>query len=93
MVIETGQVYYNSDTQWLLNLVLASMILGVALDIHWRDFKAVAKMPKAISAGLLTQFVALPAITTALTMLLDLPTGIELGMILVACCPGGAGLD
>jgi len=90
MVIETGQVYYNGDSQWLLNLVLASMILGVALDINWRDFKAVAKMPKAIAAGLSAQFIALPAITTALTVLLNLPAGIELGMILVACCPGGA---
>jgi len=90
MVIETGQVYYNADSQWLLNLVLASMILGVALDINWRDFKAVAKMPKAITAGLSAQFIALPAITTGLTMLLNLPAGIELGMILVACCPGGA---
>ena len=90
MIIETGQVYYNSDSQWLLNLVLASMILAVALDINWQDFKAVAKIPKAITAGLLTQFIALPAITTALTLVLDLPAGIELGMILVACCPGGA---
>jgi len=90
MVIETGQVYYNADSQWLLSLVLASMILGVALDINWRDFKAVAKMPKAIASGLSAQFIALPAITTLLTMLLDLPAGIELGMILVACCPGGA---
>ena len=90
MVIEAGQVYYNGDSQWLLNLVLASMILGVALDINWCDFKAVAKMPKAIAAGLSAQFIALPAITTALTMLLNLPAGIELGMILVACCPGGA---
>ena len=88
--MEIGQVYYNADSQWLLNLVLASMILGVALDINWRDFKTVAKMPKAIAAGLSAQFIALPAITTALTMLLDLPAGIELGMILVACCPGGA---
>lgn len=90
MVIETGQVYYNANSQWMLNLVLASMILGVALDINWRDFKAVIKMPKAIAAGLSAQFIALPAITTLLTMLLDLPAGIELGMILVACCPGGA---
>lgn len=90
MVIETAQIYYNGDSQWLLSLVLASMILGVALDINWRDFNAVAKMPKAITAGLLAQFIALPALTTLLTLTLDLPAGIELGMILVACCPGGA---
>lgn len=90
MLLEAGQVYYNANSQWLLNLVLASMILGVALDLNWRDFKAVAKMPKAIAAGLSAQFIALPAITALLTVLLDLPAGIELGMILVACCPGGA---
>lgn len=88
--MEIGQVYYNADSQWLLSLVLASMILGIALDIHWRDFKAIAKMPKAILAGLTAQFIALPAVTTALTLLLELPAGIELGMILVASCPGGA---
>jgi BASS family bile acid:Na+ symporter len=90
MVIETAQVYYSADSQWLLQLVLASMILGVALDITWQDFKAVAKMPKAIAAALSAQFIALPAITTLLTIMLNLPIGIELGMILVACCPGGA---
>jgi len=88
--MEIGQVYYNANSQWLLSLVLASMILGIALDIHWRDFKAIVKMPKAIVAGLSAQFLALPAVTTALTLLLELPAGIELGMILVACCPGGA---
>ncbi len=88
--MEIGQIYYNANSQWLLNIVLASMILGVALDINWQDFKAVAKMPKAIIAGLSAQFIALPAMTTALTLMLDLPAGIELGMILVAACPGGA---
>lgn len=88
--MEIGEVYYNASSQWILNIVLASMILGVALDIHWRDFKAIAKMPKAILAGLCAQFIALPAITTGLTLLLELDAGIELGMILVAACPGGA---
>lgn len=89
-VMEVGEIYYNANSQWLLNLVLASMILGVALDIRWRDFKAIGNMPKAILAGLSAQFIALPALTTGLTLLLDLPAGIELGMILVASCPGGA---
>ncbi len=88
--MEVGAVYYNANTQWILNIVLASMILGVALDIHWRDFKAILKMPKAIIAGLSAQFIALPAVTTGLTLVLDLNAGIELGMILVSSCPGGA---
>lgn len=88
--MEVGQVYYNANSQWLLNIVLASMVLGVALDIKWHDFKQVLKMPKAISVGLVTQFIVLPATTLLLTLMLDLPAGIELGMILVAACPGGA---
>jgi len=88
--MEIGQVYYDASSQWILNIVLASMILGVALDIHIRDFKAVTKMPKAIVSGLIAQFLILPAVTGGLTLLLDLSAGIELGMILVASCPGGA---
>ena len=88
--MEIGAVYYSSSSQWALSLVLASMILGVALDTQWRDFRAIITMPKAIIAGLAAQFIALPAMTTALTLCLDLPAGIELGMILVASCPGGA---
>jgi len=86
--MEIGQVYYNASSQWILNIVLASMILGIALDIHIRDFKAVSKMPKAIISGLVAQFFILPAITGGLTLILELPAGIELGMILVASCPG-----
>ncbi|MFT5450978.1 MAG: BASS family bile acid:Na+ symporter [Enterobacterales bacterium] len=88
--MEIGQVYYDASSQWALNIVLASMILGIALDIHSSDFKAVIKMPKAILAGLIAQFLILPAMTGCLTLLLELPPGIELGMILVASCPGGA---
>jgi len=85
-----SEIYYNAGSQWALNLVLASMILGIALDIKWQDFRDVVRMPKAIVTGLLAQFLALPAITTGLTLLVDLPAGVELGMILVASCPGGS---
>lgn len=88
--MEIGQVYYDAGSQWILNLVLASMILSVALDINWRDFRSILSMPKSIIAGLGAQFLILPALTTGLTLTLELPAGIELGMILVASCPGGA---
>lgn len=88
--MELGEIYYNANSQWLLNAVLASIVFGVALNINWLDFKHVLKMPKAIGAGLTAQFLLLPAATTGLTLLLELPAGVELGMILVASCPGGA---
>ena len=88
--MDIGEITYNASTQNILNIVLASMILGIALDIRWQDFKNILKMPKPVIAGLTAQFLVLPALTTVLTLLLNLPAGIELGMILVASCPGGA---
>jgi BASS family bile acid:Na+ symporter len=84
------ELQYDGGQQWMLNLTLAMMVLGLALDIHPRDFLKVFKAPKAPAIGLAAQFLLLPALTCGLTLLLDLPAGIELGMILVAACPGGA---
>ena len=84
------ELQYDSGQQWILNLTLAMMVLGLALDIHPRDFLKVFKAPKAPAIGLAAQFLFLPALTCGLTLILDLPAGIELGMILVAACPGGA---
>ena len=84
------EIQYDSGQQWILNLTLAMMVLGLALDIHPRDFLKVFKAPKAPAIGLAAQFLLLPALTCGLTLILDLPAGIELGMILVAACPGGA---
>ncbi|MFT4776612.1 MAG: BASS family bile acid:Na+ symporter [Oleispira sp.] len=84
------ELHYDGGQQWILNLTLAMMVLGLALDIHPRNFLKVFKDPKAPAIGLVAQFILLPAFTCGLTLLLDLPAGIELGMILVAACPGGA---
>jgi BASS family bile acid:Na+ symporter len=84
------ELHYDGGQQWILNLTLAMMVLGLALDIHPRSFLKVFKAPKAPAIGLAAQFLLLPAFTCGLTLLLDLPAGIELGMILVAACPGGA---
>ena len=75
--------------QLILSLVLALMMFAVALHLRWADFALVARMPRAVVAGLIPEFLLLPAATWALTMVLDLPANIELAMLLVAACPGG----
>ncbi len=75
--------------QLILALVLALMMFAVALHLRVADFALVARMPRAVVAGLIPQFVLLPVATWALTMVLDLPANIELAMLLVAACPGG----
>ena len=76
--------------QIVLSLVLATMVFSVALELKLADFQNVAKMPRAVVAGLLPQLVLLPVATWAATLVLDLPPNVEAAMILVACCPGGS---
>lgn len=87
--MELPAVHYDQAQQWVLNAVLAALMLGVALDIHPEDFRRVVRAPKAPLVAMPGQFLLLPGITWAATLLLDLPPGVELGMILVSCCPGG----
>lgn len=84
------EIHYDAAQQWVLNLTLAMMVLGLALDVRPKDFLRVVQTPKAPLIGLVAQFLLLPAFTCLLTLMLDLPAGVELGMILVAACPGGA---
>jgi BASS family bile acid:Na+ symporter len=76
--------------QIILMAVLATMVYAVSLDLRVDDFRYVARHPLAVGAGLIAQFVLLPAATLAVTLVLDLPAATKAGMMLVAACPGGA---
>lgn len=80
---------YNNDYQIALGLILALMIFGVSLELRFIAFKAVLQRPISVLAGIIGQTLFLPWITLLITLQLDLPAGIELGMLLVAASPGG----
>ena len=46
--------------QLILSLVLATMVFAVALELKPDDFRRVAQSPKAVIAGLISQFILLP---------------------------------
>src|SRR6187549_313781 len=79
-----------TTTQIILNLVLATMVFSVALELKVDDFRRVAQAPWAVACGLIPQFILLPVGTWAATLALDLPPSVEAAMILVAACPGGS---
>ena len=66
-------------------------MFGVALGIKLDTFKDVARNPKSLLTGLFLQWVALPAVTCLLVIILNpfITPMVAIGMILVACCPGG----
>src|SRR5690554_433147 len=88
---ELDQVKINFDSQglWVLNLVLAVIMFGVALGITLDDFKRLFKQPKLVLIGVLLQFILLPFLTFLLVLAIKPQPSIALGMMMVAACPGG----
>ncbi|GAA5038907.1 bile acid:sodium symporter family protein [Microbacterium fluvii] len=80
---------FTPGTLVILNVVLGLIMLGIALDTSPDDFKVVLRKPKPFVIAILAQLLVLPAVTTALTLVLPIPPSMALGMILVACCPPG----
>ncbi|MBI38557.1 MAG: symporter [Leptospiraceae bacterium] len=87
--LQNVQLNLNIEALLLLNLILAIIMFGVALDLRFRDFKIIFHLPRAPLIGLVAQFLLLPAFTYLLVQLLEPEPGMALGMILVATCPGG----
>ncbi len=79
----------NQDSLWVLNLCLALIMFGVALDLKVSDFKRLIDTPKASIVGLTSQFILLPFVTFLLVLVIEPQPSIALGMMLVAACPGG----
>lgn len=87
--VDEIRLNFNPASLVVLNIVLAFLMFGIALDTRVSDFRRVLKMPGAMAVGIAAQFLVLPAVTFALTLLLQTAPSISLGMILVACCPPG----
>lgn len=68
---------------------LALIMLGMGITLSLDDFRRVATRPGAVVAGFLGQFVIMPTAGWLVATLLDLDTPFAVGLILVACCPGG----
>ncbi len=73
----------------VMNISLAIIMFGVALELSINDFKRVVKDPKSTIVGILSQFLFLPAITFLLVFFFEPHPSMALGMFMVAACPGG----
>lgn len=68
---------------------LAVIMLGMGITLSVDDFKSVLKLPRAVAAGLVAQYLIMPFLGWSLAHLLKLDTPLAVGLILVSCCPGG----
>ena len=64
-------------------------MLGLGLSLTVQDFLRVIKIPKDFLVGFISQLVLLPIIALLIALLLKLPAELAVGLILIACAPGG----
>ena len=75
--------------QPLLSLALGVIMLAMGLTLTFDDYRGLLKLPRAFVAGVALQYTIMPLSGFAVARLLGLEPGLAVGLILVACCPGG----
>ncbi len=88
-VLDKVTLNFSPDGLLIMNITLAFIMFGVALDIKFSQFKEIAYNPKAVIIGIISQFLLLPGATFLLILAINPSPAVGLGMILVAACPGG----
>lgn len=88
-ILDEIKLNFSAESLFILNLTLAFIMFGVALELKLEKFKHVITQPKSTILGVLAQFLVLPILTLLLVLVLNPAPSVALGMILVAACPGG----
>lgn len=69
-------------------LIVLMFLLGT--ELNRKAFVNIIRNPKAVIIGMTGQIILLPAIAFTIAWLLDMPPVYFMGLVLVACCPGGS---
>ena len=64
-------------------------MFGLGLGLTTTDFSRVIKNPKDFFVGFFSQLILLPIVALGLVFLLNLPTTIAVGLMIIAAAPGG----
>ena len=78
------------NTIWIVLPILTVLMFDLGLCLKLQDFARVVKAPKAVLLALFGQIVLLPLIALGIGRAFGLTPVFFLGLILIACCPGGS---
>lgn len=89
--MDSANLNFTEGGLLILNITIAIIMFGVALDIKFSHFRQLLSKPLPLILGVVSQFILLPAVTFLLIMVFwkNITLGVAMGMILVASCPGG----
>ena len=78
------------NTIWIVMPILIILMFLLGIDLDKKSFTSVVEKPRSVILGMLGQIVLLPIIAFAIAWTLKLPPVYFMGLVLVACCPGGS---
>jgi len=81
--------FYIVNEYWFAVFQLVLAMLGMGATLTLKDFKSVLLTPYAVTIGTLIQLIVIPLSAFAFVSLLDLPTGVAVGIALIVAVPGG----
>jgi BASS family bile acid:Na+ symporter len=70
--------------------ILIVLMFMLGMDMTKKAFTDIVHNPKAVLLGMIGQIIVLPAIAFVIAWILKLPPIYFMGLVLVACCPGGS---
>ncbi|MEM9999793.1 MAG: bile acid:sodium symporter family protein [Pseudomonadota bacterium] len=76
-------------TQAMLALMIFVIMLGMGASLTPRDFYLALKRPYGLAIGVISQYGFMPFIGFLLITVLPLPSAIAVGVLIMACMPGG----
>ncbi|MEP3653594.1 MAG: bile acid:sodium symporter family protein [Litorimonas sp.] len=87
--LDNFQLDMGTASEVGMAIVLAVMMFAVALGLRPSSFSFFKTQPKLYFTGIAAQIIGLPLLTLVMCFVINPHPSIALGMILIACCPGG----
>lgn len=78
------------NTIWIVMPILIVLMFLLGTELNKEAFINVARHPKAVVLGMVGQIILLPLIAFTIAWALNLPPVYFMGLVLIACCPGGS---
>jgi BASS family bile acid:Na+ symporter len=79
----------QSFVDFIMPFAIAFIMLGIGLELKFKDFYRVFLQPKAVITGVFSQMVLMPLIAIALIYFWPIDPIYKVGLMLLAACPGG----
>lgn len=88
LIVDTKKIIMN--TIWIVMPILLVLMFLLGTELNRKAFENVARNPRAVVTGMTGQIILLPLIAFCVAWALDLPPIYFMGLVLIACCPGGS---